>query len=244
MKITLIIILIVITQYIFSVDVTVLGNESLPYNGTVNGKPSGIIVDILNEASNRGGPNFTFKLGLPWLRAQNDTKNAENKDELIAIIPFTRTEEREPQYKWIAKMLGDQNRLVSYGRDKPVESIEEARGITIGIINGHAIIPVLQSMGINNIDTGALNAERNATMLYNKRFDTICEARMVYLYNWKKIGKNVNDLQEGIQITELTYSYLAAGLNFPDDVAESIATAIQSMRDDGTFDKIVDKWTR
>jgi len=73
-------------------EVLVLGNESMPFCGIVDGKPSGMVVDILTEVTNHGGPNFKYKLGLPWKRAQEILRNSG--DSLTAIVPFTRTKER------------------------------------------------------------------------------------------------------------------------------------------------------
>jgi polar amino acid transport system substrate-binding protein len=81
----------------FATDVTVLGNESMPWNGIVDGKESGIMVDILNEATKNGAPKFIFKLGLPWVRAQQMVH--EQNDQPTVIIPLTRTLEREKNYK-------------------------------------------------------------------------------------------------------------------------------------------------
>jgi polar amino acid transport system substrate-binding protein len=133
-------------------------------------------------------------------------------------------------------------RLVSYDRTAPIKTIAEAKNLTIGIIRGHAAIPTLKELGFTKIDDSAVNAELNATKLLNKRFDAIVDAKLVYLYNWKKIGQNTKDLQEGPMIGDIAHIYIASDLDFPDDLAKSIADAIEKMRKDGTIQKILDKW--
>lgn len=226
--------------FLNAADVVVLGNESMPWNGVVNNKSSGIMVDILNEATNHGAPKFIFKLGLPWVRAQQMVQ--EKSDTPTAIIPLTRTTEREKQYKWIAELSPNEIRLASFGRASPIKTVDEAKGILIGIINGHSAIPQLKQLGITKLDTSATDAETNATKLLNKRFDTICDAKMVYLYNWKKIGQNTKDLQEGPMIGEASHIYIAASLSFPDEIAKSISDAIDKMRKDGSLQAILERW--
>ena len=65
---------------------------------------------------------------------------------------------------------------------------------------------------------------------------------MVYLYHWKKIGKNTKDLQEGPIVGEVAGIYIAGGPNFPDDVAKSIAEAIGKMRKSGKLQEIIERW--
>jgi polar amino acid transport system substrate-binding protein len=224
----------------YAVDVVVLGNESMPWNGIVDGKNSGIMVDILNEATKYGAPNFQFKLGLPWERAQQMVH--EKNEAPTAIIPLTRTTAREKNYKWIAELIPSEMRLVSYGRPAPIKTIDEAKDLTIGIIRGHSAIPTLKQLGFTKIDDSAVDAKMNANKLLIKRFDTIVDAKLVYLYNWKKIGQNTKDLQEGPMIGDIAHIYIAGDLNFPDNIAKSIADAIEKMRKDGTIQKILDKW--
>ena len=101
----------------------------------------------------------------------------------------------------------------------------------------------MKQLGFTKIDDGAANAEINATKLLKKRFDALADAKLVYLYNWKKIGQNTKDLQEGPRIGDVTHIYVAGDLKFPDDIAKSIADAIDKMRKDGTLQKILDKYT-
>jgi polar amino acid transport system substrate-binding protein len=226
--------------FLYATDVVVLGNESMPWNGVVNGQDSGIMVDILNEAAKHGAPNFILKLGLPWSRAQQMVQ--EKNDTPTAIIPLTRTTEREKIYKWIAELSPNEIRLVSFGRKNAIKTIDEAKDIVIGIFIGHASISQLQKLGFTKLDTSAVNAEQNMNKLLMKRYDTICDAKMVYLYNWKKIGQNTKDLQEGPMIGEASHIYIAANLSFPDDIAKSISDAIDKMRKDGSLQAIINKW--
>src|SRR5690349_16228263 len=103
-------------------DVKVLGNESMPYCGAVDGKPAGLAVEMLDAATREGAPRFEFDFSIPWTRAQL----LVHERPTLAIIPFTRIPEREKNYKWIAELFSFTNRVVTVGRATPLKTIEEA----------------------------------------------------------------------------------------------------------------------
>lgn len=220
-------------------EVVVYGLEAMPLCGVVDGKPVGITVEILQEATKHGAPDFVFRMDVPWIRAQKLVQ--EQSGELNGIIPFSRSPQRETSFKWVAELIQTQFRLYSFGRKAPVNSVEEAKEVSIGVVRGHAIIPLLEKQGITKLDL-APNAGVNAQKLHGKRVDTVADSDFIALYNWKKIGGETSKLQEGLTIGDPTGVYFAAGLHFPDDVAKSIADALEGMRSDGKMKEILDRW--
>lgn len=225
---------------VFAADVVVYGLEAMPMSGVVDGKPAGITVDILNEATKHGAPSFEFRFNVPWARAQEQIQQAGS--EISAIIPFSRSAQREGKFKWVAELVTTQYRFFSYGRPAPLKSIDEAKNVTVGVVRGHAILPVLKQMGLTKLDEGSPAADSNATKLLNKRYDTIADSDVIALYNWKKIGQKTSDLQVGPAIGDTTRVYIAGGLIFPDDVAKRIYDAVETMRKNGKLKEILNKW--
>ncbi len=221
-------------------EVVVYGLEAMPYCGLANGNPVGIAIDMLTEASNYGAPKFVYRFDLPWLRAQEHVQYPGN--ELAAIIPFSRTPQRQDQYKWVAELFPTQSRLYSFGRPAPLKSIDEAKNLSIGVVRGHAIIPILIKLGLNNLDDGAANAEINATKLSMNRINVMADSDLICIYSWGKVGKKTQELQVGPAIGDVTHVFIATGLGFPDDVARSISNAIDKMRRNGKVEEIINKW--
>jgi polar amino acid transport system substrate-binding protein len=212
----------------------------MPWNGVVAGKPVGLMVELLNEATRHGAPTFVFHLGLPWARAQAAVR--EPSPGPVAIIPLTRTPEREASYRWIAELSPNELRLVSVGRPAALGSLEEAKTLKVGVPHGNAAIEGLQKSGFTKLDTSAADALENMKKLAAGRFDTIADAKMVFLYTWKQLGKNTKDLQEGPLVGQATHIYIAGDPSFPADVAEKIAKAIEAMHKDGSWQAIIDRW--
>lgn len=228
------------TTCLFAAEVVVYGLEAMPYCGVINGNPVGIAIDVLTEASNYGAPKFVFRFDLPWLRAQERVQRPG--EELAAIIPFSRTPQRENSYRWVAELVPTQYRLYSIDRPTPIKTIDEAKDLRIGVVRGHAIIPMLKRLGMNKLDDGAANAAKNATKLAMKRSAVMADSDLICLYNWKRIGQSTKDLQVGPAIGDVIHVYLATGLQFPDDVARSISDAINKMQRNGRLQKIIQKW--
>ncbi len=223
---------------VFAFDVKVLGTEAMPLCGIVDGKPSGVAVDVLTASTKYGAPNFEFRLTLPWARALKMVHEASSTP--VAIIPLSRSPKREKIFKWITPLVPNQQRFATYGRKEPLKTIDEAKTLSIGLLRGHSAIPLLKQIGFTKIDN-ANSTESNAMKLRYNRIDALLDSVWILAYSWKQIGENPKDLQLGPVFTE-TVIYLGSGLSFPDDVAKSIANAIEQMKENGELQKIFDKW--
>ncbi|RDH45215.1 substrate-binding periplasmic protein [Zooshikella ganghwensis] len=230
-----------VSKHLFATTVSVYGLEAMPYCGVIDGKPVGIAVDILNEATKYGAPNFKFSFDVPWPRAI--LRVQQSKNELVAIIPFTRSPIREDKFKWIAEIMPTEYRFYTYNRASPIQSIDEIKNETIGVVHGHAIISMLEKLELK-LDSGAKTAKTNALKMINKRYNIIADSDVIVLYSWKEIGQSTSDLQQGPSIGAIKRVYIATGLHFPDNVAESIFDAVDTMRNNDQVQKIYDKWLR
>ena len=248
MKTGKVIFLLLFTQLIigtnlFAETVHVYGLEAMPFCGVIDGNPVGIAVDVLNEATKHGAPSFKFTFDVPWPRATARVQHSENKDELVAIIPFTRSSIREDKFKWVAEIMATEYRFYTWSRTSPIKSIDEIKDEKIGVVHGHAIIPMLKKMGLK-IDEGARTAKINASKMKKKRVRIIADSDVISLYYWREIGQDTKDLQQGPAIGEIKHVFIATGLNFPADVANSIFEAVEKIRNNGEIQKIYDKWLK
>jgi len=220
-------------------EVLVLGNESMPFCGIVDGKPSGMVVDILTEVTNHGGPSFKYKLGLPWKRAQQMLKKSGASP--TAIVPFTRTKEREKSHTWIAEIIPNVTRLSTHKKEKPL-TIEKAKQLNIGVILGSAIIPHLKELGFTKLEE-VPTAIHNSRKLAVGRIDAIVDSKYVDTYHWKLAGGDVKTLKF-TNIGKEMYIYIAGNLNFPPDIAKKINIAVSLIHENGTLKAILNKWDK
>lgn len=222
----------------YGTKITVYALDAMPYCGIVNGEIQGIAIDVLNEATKIGAPEFTFRFDIPWQRAQlmiNDQNN-----NLSAIIPFSYSEQRKDNYTWISLLCSRHFKI--YSLTKKIDTLNEAKDYSIGIVRGHVLIKVMQDLRFSKIYHGAENAKVNLKMLELGRVDAVADSDLIVLYNWSKINNKKLKLYEGPEIGNANYIYIASGLNFPSDVAKQIDDALKIMRDNGKIEEIIQKW--
>ena len=225
-------------------EVLVYRNESMPWCATVSGKDAGITIDILREITKHGGPKFIFK-SLPWARAQRFVQ----KKPGTAIVPFTRTSERETNHTWIVNLVPNQIRLTLNRKPVPLISIpspltlENAKHLPIGVILGSAIIPYMRKEGFTNLKL-VPTAEQNVRKLAKGRIAAMAESKWVDNYLWNQIGENSDDLIAGPNIGETKHIYLAAALNFSPELTKQIRDAMNKVKESATYEQILNKWTQ
>jgi len=217
-------------------EITVLANESMPYCGLIDGKPAGMAVEILNAASLVGAPRFRFDFSRPWARAQLEVL----RNPQLAIIPFSRSKEREAHYQWIAVLWSSPLWLATSDRQTELSSIAQAHGLRIGVLRASPFKPLLLSLGLNNLNE--VPDENSARMLHAGHIDAWAVSAYVGAYLWKKIGQPPATLHFGPQLGAPFELYIAASPHFSVDDARAISIALKRVRSDGTLAKILAKY--
>jgi polar amino acid transport system substrate-binding protein len=218
-------------------EILVFANESMPQCGTVDHKPAGLAVDILNAVTAEGGPSFKFDFSQPWARAQvavHDTPGT-------LIIPLTRNAEREHQYKWVARLFDNGAHLVSMGRPAPIKTLVEAKGLSVGVMRGSSFEEALQKAGFTHLVV-VQNDESIAKMMADGKVDAWVGADMVTHYLFGKIGQNPAKLQQGPQLGEVGEIFVAGDLKFPEADAKAIADALDKLRQNGKLNAILKRY--
>jgi polar amino acid transport system substrate-binding protein len=218
-------------------ETKVLGNESMPFCGMVNGKPAGMAVEILNAATREGGPSFSFDFSAPWPRAQAQTHEQTN----LAIIPFTRTPEREANYKWIAELFPYRVHLVTIGRTAPLQSVMEAKDLDVGVLNGSSAVPLITKLGFTKLQTVA-NDDINVRKISAGHLGAWVVSQYVDKYLYAKIGQDPAQLQYGPDVGDEYHIYIAADVAFPDADAKSIKDAVERVRASGEMQHILQNY--
>lgn len=94
----------------------------------VDGKPHGIMIDILKEVTKRTGISFTYTM-VPWKTAFEKSKNGEG-----AIIGLSKTTERQEIWNYSSVMYSDPLVLVAWkDRPLPFSGLSSLQGKKIGI---------------------------------------------------------------------------------------------------------------
>ena len=192
------------------------------------------MLEVLREASRRAGIALEFSL-LPWQRAQLE---AQTKNDVL-IIPFTRTPGREAQYQWVAPVLEFHTVLVTLAH--PPSSIDEARMLVVGYVRGTSFKDEVEQAGFpyfEETNDDLTNARKLKLGRIGAWITTDLMAHGVY----RQAGFDPAELKYGHNLGPVKVSYVAASHEFPKAIAKKIATSIDQMRADGSYQAIVKRY--
>jgi len=218
-------------------EILVFANESMPQCGMVDHKPGGLAVEILNAITAEGGPSFKYDFSQPWARAQA----AVHDNPGTLIIPLTRNAERERKYRWVARLFDNGAHLASMGRPAPIASIDEAKGLGVGIMRGSIFEDFLGKARFTNMQVVPKD-ELIAKMLVEGKVDAWAGADLVMHYLFAKIGQNPAKLQQGPQLGEAGQIFIAGDVQFPDADAKAIADGVEKLRHNGKLAAILKRY--
>ncbi|WP_208349871.1 substrate-binding periplasmic protein [Pseudaestuariivita rosea] len=192
----------------------------------------GFNLELSRLAAERAGYTLEVEF-LPWKRAQ---KMVQEADDLLAFN-LTRTEKREPLYKWITPLIEYSNVFVT--TTTSIDTFETAaeRGETLAR-SGTPQERRISGSGIPYREIGSpeqavrmLDAGRaSAWFTHDRRAEWV----------WKQ-EKRSNQLVLGASQGSGTI-YLAASPNFPADKADALRAAVEELRADGTYDALMEKY--
>jgi polar amino acid transport system substrate-binding protein len=217
--------------------VTVLTGNIEPY-AIEKGPRQGAGIDMIREMGKRAGldVDIVFK---PWQRALAEAAQGPN----VAIFPLTRTQEREAKYRWVVGMIpGEPFALLAIRPDVDISSFDAVRDKLVGGMRNAPAEGILRHNGLTNLD---LDTDNPASLkkLLRGRTDAwlarVSEAKSMMA----EMGEDPARLRIGVSAPSPD-SFLAASLDFPQTIAQKLAKAFDSIKADGTYDKIIDSYKK
>lgn len=194
-----------------------------------DGQVDGLSSDIVREMMRRAGIAYRIEL-LPWVRAYNRAVLEPN----TCVYSTTRTEQREPQLKWIGPVV--ENQWVLYGRDdgpKELRSLEAARRYRLGGYTGDAEAQYLIARGFE-VDL-ASNDLQNLRKLLAGRIDLWATGK--YLGAALIAREKATGLRPLLTFNSV-FLYLACNQMMADGTVRLLNEHLRGMHKDGTVDKI------
>ncbi|MEM9794934.1 MAG: transporter substrate-binding domain-containing protein [Pseudomonadota bacterium] len=200
-----------------------------PYS--IQAERSGFNHELAVLAAERAGHTLSVEY-VPWKRAQKIVMAGPD----YLTFNMTRTEAREPLYKWIAPIVRINHVFVS--KDLPINSMAEAAGGRIVSRSGTPQLRRLLNEGMTPIEV-----ERTAAavqMVNSGRAHGWFTHDRRALWAWKRY---VSDDPPAIGAPlGGGVIYMAASHGFPDDVAMALQVAMEELRADGSYDALMIKY--
>lgn len=199
----------------------------------VDGRVSGNYADFFREAAARSGVEIDFRI-VPWARAIKETEESKT----FLIFPFTRSKEREKNFKWVVPIKEDSMCFVS--QDGKTNTFEKARNLSRVLVwyrGSHK--DYLESLSFGNLAT-INSAERAAEILTAKPGSAwyyICSDSKSF------VDKNRlnNDLKIGIPVASEAI-WLASGNAYTEsEELKKFTNSIRQLNDEKFLEKLLKK---
>ncbi len=227
--------------------VKVVTEEFPPLQYSEGGKLAGPSAEIVREVFARAGLEADISV-LPWARAY---KMATSEPDVV-IFSIGRTSGRESLFRWIGP-IADKGPAYFYTARTDIEAhgIEDVKRYVVGSSLNDVILEYLKRNGFeegkNLVELRSYEA--GYRMLKARRIDffPISENMMHYLLRHDPDGPPAIRAvlpvdSENMKIDDFEGDYLATSLTTSDQLYGKLKTALESMKADGTFRAILDKY--
>jgi len=202
---------------------------------TSNSKSSpGFLLEVVIEMSKKLKiePEIEF---LPWIRAQSMAKHTQNS----VIFPLTRTESREPNYKWICKIFDVPVMFINKKGNPVINTVEEANQLRkIGVIWGTPQEEKLKQLGVKPV--ARMKGKMLFEVLAKNVVDAIFTARPEAVIAWKQGGYK-EEIQYGSTLQTLPL-WIAANKNSDKIISSQWDEALKKLKTSGFFNLKFEKY--
>lgn len=198
-----------------------------------HGKPSGVAIEIMEEAARRLNEPLTIEL-MPLARAL--TQTAHRKD--VLLIPPVRSSQREHLYYWVTPILDEEFVIVSDRNAHPTPlTLKDLPSLKVGTLR-HSFGQYLLQQRLNLASQTVATEDLNALKLQRGRIDAWVAAWNVILYNQQTGGFSIDEIVKGESLMR-TQLFIAASKDFPFTEGRRWQAVIDEMRHDGTLARII-----
>lgn len=212
-----------------------------PFNYQENGTFKGVSFDVMKEAFHRMGVELKVSQ-YPWARILQLIRDGE----IDAIMTVYKSKERE-EYMYFPEEAVSEDVQTFYVKEGSKFFYTDKKSLTsikLGIMRGYSYGDEFdQSIKKKEFRTEAVDSqEQNIKKLLNNRIDAFLESNYVTAYNLNQMG-----IKEGIvaagqfRVTKL-YVTFTKKRNISQADLDGFDKAVKSIKDDGTYQKIVDQY--
>lgn len=216
-----------------------------PYNFSKEGKNfakeedvSGISVDIVREMFERANVPMTLTLRFPWKRVY---KMATEKDN-YAVFSMVRTEEREDKFHWVGPLAPDEWVLFAKANsDIQINSLDDAKQYKVGGYKGDALTEYLLESGLTV--TESAQDKHNIKKLMTGSIDFWASNSYSAQALVKQANQPFSQFKPVFTVDKVDL-YLGLNKSIPESTAVRLQQALDTMREAGRIDAIIDSYIK
>ena len=213
-----------------------LTEENPPLNYTENKKLTGMGTEVVQEMGKRAGVKLDTQV-MNW----DDAYMKAQADKETCVYSTARLGNRENLFKWIGPIAVNKWGLYALGGFKtPIKSLQDARPLRVGGVERDAKTEYLKQNNITNVveeDNDKLNP---AKLTLDRKAAQKIDLWVTNIATAKKVAQQakVSDVKLVYVVREVE-SYLACSPRTQPATLKSLQDALDSMKKDGSYDKII-----
>ena len=216
---------------------TFLSTDMPPFGTMQDGKLVGFTVEILHEIMQRLGRTDTIVLD-DWKVVYERTLT----EPYTALWPPSRTPEREELFKWVGPLIPE--KIVLFARKDSglvINSLDDAKKVSgVATVTGYASENLLKQNGFDNLVSQRSPIQGSDALKFG-RADLWINSNVTMRQT--ALDADVDpDLFEAVFVVKEVPSYLAFSKSVPDEVVNQWQTALDAMKREGSWGRIVSKW--
>jgi ABC-type amino acid transport substrate-binding protein len=224
-------------------DLSLYTEEYPPFNFEENGELKGITVDLMDEMLSRAGSALTkndIQL-VPWNNGYQRALNEPN----TALFATTRTSQREDLFQWVGPIAPTTIVLTAKkSAGISVNGVSDMNRYRIGTVREDVGEQLLVELNVNRsaIDS-APTPLANVRKLAAGRIDLWAYEASVAKWLLKSNGYDPSQYEEVYTLSE-GQLYFAFHKQVPQSVLDTLQQALDSMKEDGTYQAILDRYLK
>jgi polar amino acid transport system substrate-binding protein len=205
-------------------------------------KPTGALVEVIEALMIRAKLSGIVKL-MPFARSYDLTLKKPN----TFMFSLMKSAERKDHFQWIGQIYKSTAFLVGLRErsDINISSLEEAKSFVVGTIRGYHSEKYLKKKGFSTQSNLHLsvNYKHMWNMLFGQRIDFILTNFVAIDTEMKSIGLNKKDIRTFVELHDFPGDlFIATGVKSSGKTVATLSLALQQIKADGTYKKIMDKW--
>jgi len=217
----------------------VLTEENPPLNYTENKKLTGMATEVVQEMGRRAKMKLDFEV-MAWNRAYEKAQ----ADKETCLYSTARLPNRENVFKWVGPIAANKWGLFALGGFKQeIKSLNDAKPLRIGGVVRDAKTEFLKQWGVTNIVEVADDTLNPGKLSLNRKEAQKIDLWITSVASAKQVAERAK--VPGVKLVYLVRaeeSFLACSPRTSAATLKSLAGALDAMKKDGTFSKIIKRY--
>jgi polar amino acid transport system substrate-binding protein len=215
---------------------TLLTEENPPFNYMANGKLTGLVTDLVEEAAKRASVPYTIEV-LPWNRAY--MRAQAEKD--TCLFATARLDSRQKLFTWVGPFAN--NLWAVYGRGNfagAVRTLNDLKPYQIGGVINDAKVEYLKENGVTNIKQVREDRMNPPRLLLPAEDADHIDLWVTGYYGERDLARaaKVTDIKLVFIVREIPL-YLACSPQTSPRVVKALSETVEQMRTEGLVAKAV-----